>query len=95
VEEYEAAAEEKEHEKEARAVLQAKHEKELADWEEHEKGRKDRNVASAEDYREAVETWQTERLEAKAVKQKLKDWDKANLKPKKCYRMISHYMRKL
>jgi len=83
VEEHEAAAKEKEHEKEARAELWAKHEKELADWEEHEKGRKDRNVASAEDYREAVETWQAERLEAKAAKQKLKDWDKANPKPKK------------
>ncbi len=83
VEEHEAAAEEKEHEKEARAELRAKHEKELADWEEHEKGRKDRNVALAEDYREVVETWQAEQLEAKAAKQKLKDWDKANLKPKK------------
>jgi hypothetical protein len=30
-----------------------------------------------------VETWQAERLEAKAAKQKLKDWDKANPKPKK------------
>ena len=37
----------------------------------------------AEKYREAVETWQAEQLEAKASKQKLKDWDKANPKPKK------------
>jgi len=83
IEEHEAAEEEKQREKEARAELRAKHDEELAEWEEHEKGRRDRNTVLAEKYREAVETWQAERLEAKASKQRLKDWDKANPKPKK------------
>jgi len=73
---HEAAAEKAERSRLARLDLRAEYEAELEEWEIVERGRKERNIAGLQRFKDASAAWDNERKAAKAKGTKLKDWDK-------------------
>jgi len=77
-----AAAEQAERSRQARLNLRAEYEAELEEWEITERGRKERNIAGLQRFKDASSAWDVERKVAKANGMKLKDWDKIHPKYK-------------